>query len=58
MKEVKWCPQHGYPEPCVKCHGWTKEAYKEFMESLAEAVGVERKESGREHTKTSSNLTG
>ena len=34
----KWCPQHGYPEPCAKCNGMTKEEWEEFFRSLAEAV--------------------
>ena len=35
---TKWCPQHGYPEPCAKCNGMTKEQWDEFFRSLAEAV--------------------
>ena len=41
MDEIKWCPQHGYPEPCAKCHGMTAEEWERFEESLAEAVGEE-----------------
>ena len=39
-KEVRWCPQHGYPEPCANCNGMTKEEWEEFYRSLAEATGV------------------
>ncbi len=37
---TKWCPQHGYPEPCVKCNGMTKEEWDEFFRSLAKAAGI------------------
>lgn len=37
-EEIKWCPQHGYPEPCAKCNGMTEEKWEEFFRSLAEAV--------------------
>ena len=35
-KEVKWCPQHGYPLPCAKCgmpltQPQQKEIYEEGM---------------------------
>ena len=33
-----WCPQHGYPEPCVKCKGWTKEQLEEFFRSFQKAI--------------------
>jgi len=38
---AQWCPQHGYPEPCVKCNGMTAEEREEFFRSLAEAVSNE-----------------
>ena len=38
LKEIKWCPQHGYPEPCAKCSGMTGKEWEEFFESLARAV--------------------
>lgn len=37
-EDVKWCPQHGYPEPCIKCNGMTLEEWERFFKSLAEAV--------------------
>ena len=37
-KDVKWCPHHGYPEPCAKCNGMTKEGWDEFFRTLAKAV--------------------
>lgn len=42
---TKWCPQHGYPEPCAKCNGMTKEEWDRFFESLARAVGVKEEDS-------------
>ena len=39
-KKVKWCPQHGYPEPCAKCYGMTEKEWQEFYKSFAKAVGV------------------
>jgi len=36
--EPKWCPQHGYPEPCAKCNGMTQEEWDRFFESLGKAV--------------------
>ncbi len=37
---IKWCLQHGYPEPCAKCNGMTKGEWDKFFRSLAKAVGV------------------
>ena len=37
-KITEWCPQHGYPKPCVKCNGMTREEWDRFFESLAKAV--------------------
>ena len=37
-KDSEWCPQHGYPLPCVKCNGMTKDEWDEFFESLTKAV--------------------
>ena len=34
VEKSKWCPQHGYPEPCAKCHGMTEEEWEKFYESL------------------------
>ena len=34
----KWCPQHGYPEPCAKCNGMKQWEWDEFFESLARTV--------------------
>jgi len=41
QEEIKWCPRHGYPEPCIKCNGITPEEWKKFFKSLARAVGVD-----------------
>ena len=38
----QWCPQHGYPEPCVKCNGMTVEEWDKFFESLRKAVSDDR----------------
>ena len=40
--EVEWCPIHGYPEPCAKCYGMTKERWDEVYRSLAEAVSNDK----------------
>ena len=37
-EESIWCPQQGYPEPCVKCDGMAQAGWDKFFESLAEAV--------------------
>ena len=31
QEETKWCPQHGYPEPCAKCNGMALKAWPEIM---------------------------
>lgn len=38
QEEIRWCPQHGYPEPCAKCNGMTREEWDRFFKSLAKAV--------------------
>lgn len=38
QEEIRWCPQHGYPEPCAKCNGMTLKEWDEFFKSLAKAV--------------------
>ena len=37
-RKIKWCPHHGYPEPCAKCRGMTGEEWDKFCISLAKAV--------------------
>ncbi len=37
-EEGKWCPQHGYSEPCAKCNGMTQEEWDRFFKSLSKAV--------------------
>ena len=37
-EDIKWCPQHGWLEPCNKCNGFTLEEWEEFGRSLLEAV--------------------
>ncbi len=33
-KDIKWCPQHGYPLPCHKCGmPLSQESQKEIFES-------------------------
>jgi len=44
IKDVKWCPQHGYPEPCAKCNGMTPEEWERFYKSLAESLGIKEKD--------------
>jgi hypothetical protein len=39
--EPKWCPQHGYPEPCAKCKGLTQEEMDKFYKSLAKSLDIE-----------------
>ncbi len=41
--KAKWCPQHGYPEPCDKCSGFTQEEWEEFFRSLSEALDEKEK---------------
>lgn len=37
-EEGKWCPQHGYPEPCAKCNGMTRDERDKFFKGLAKEV--------------------
>ena len=43
MKEVKWCPQHGYPMPCQKCEHLPD--LNEVLESIKR--GLEDAKEGR-----------
>ena len=51
-KDIKWCPQHGYPLPCAKCGmPLTQVAQKEIFEKgkqagIKEAVEWLYKETG------------
>ena len=37
--QQKWCPQHGYPEPCIKCSGgMTIEEWDKFYKRLEEVI--------------------
>ena len=42
-KAIRWCPQHGYPEPCAKCYGMTTEEWDRFYKSLAAEINKEDK---------------
>jgi len=38
---IKWCEQHGYPEPCIKCAGgMTEEQWDSFWASMRKSIDI------------------